>query len=59
MIRVGTETGPGLDQDMFRTYPGPTGITEMPYYLPSIQAMNFPLSLIQDAGQHYDLLNLK
>ena len=25
-----TETGPGLNQDLFRTCPGPTGTTEMP-----------------------------
>ena len=30
--RVRTETGLGLNQDLFRTGPGPTGTTEMPKY---------------------------
>ena len=55
MIWVRTETGPGLNQDLFRTCPGPTGTTEMPPFLLPRKPQTFENGMWQRTAwhQHY------
>ena len=59
MIWVRTETGPGLNQDLFRTCLGPTGTIEMPKFgLLRLDQCTWHL-LLTSSGLYWDISNFE